>query len=259
MKVNFKKKVNWKTTAWILGVIIVIFIGLIFVKIPQSVQQNIVADKNTDNNCEDEETETWELVDKISVDMFAYYPLAVDNIWKSKGQHKEYCEECEDYGALKPYESTVTVKSIKKNADNIYKIEEELCIKYDDPNNSEGNRCQIDTFYLINNSFCYDEKCSEIKISFPIKPEEVLIGDFYQERLAMGIDDKHYVNYIGDKITTSILGRKEKDCFEVKYYGLPDENIKVFCYGIGYVSCSYKHHGPYDDYEEKLVEVNFNI
>jgi len=258
MKIDFNKRINWKTTAWILGVVIIIFMGLIFAKIPQNVKRNIVADKNTDNNCKNEEIEIWKSADKIPNDMFVYYPLTVGNVRKYNGQHKEYCEDCENYYTPKSYESTTTVKSIKENLSGIYRIEEELCIKYDDPNDSEDNICQINTFYLINNDFCYDKDCYERKISFPISPGEVLIGGYYRERLAMGIDDKHYVNYIGKKITVSVLGKIEKNCFEVEYYSLPDETMQIFCYGIGYVSYSSKHHGPHDDYEEKLVEVNIN-
>ena len=201
-------------------------------------------------------SELWESVEKVPDAVYSYYPLAAGNSWEYKGQEKMW----EGSGAdgkeiIKPYDHTITIKTIKKNKENIFEIEKEICNDKDNQNNP--GKCNLNKFYLVNNNICYSRDCYSLELSFPLPEDQVLLDQYYKERMGMGIDDKMYVNYIHTKQPSIVLGKEMTDCFPIEYRTLPDESIDIFCYGIGFVSSYYKHHGSLDDIEDELVKINF--
>lgn len=200
--------------------------------------------------------ELWEPVQSVPDDIYFYYPLAVGNSWEYKGQEKMRDGSGSDgKEIINTYNHTVTIKNIKKNKENIFEIEEEVC---NDKNNLHNSgECNINKFYLVGKNICYSSDCYEIELSFPLPENQVLLGQYYKERMEAGIDDKMYVNYVYKKQSSLVLGKERNNCFPIEYVTLPDESIEIFCYNIGYISYSYKHHGSLDDIEDKLVKINF--
>jgi len=201
-------------------------------------------------------SESWELVQSVPDDIYSYYPLAIGNSWEYKGQEKLWSDyELDGKEIIKPYDHTITIKTIKKNKNNVFEIEKETCNGKDNQNNPGS--CNPSKFYLVNNNICYSRDCYGLELSFPLPEDQVLLDQSYKERIGMGIDDKMYVNYIHKKQSSLVLGKEMVDCFPIEYVTLPDESIDIFCYGIGFVSFRYKHHGFTDDIEDKLVKINF--
>lgn len=199
--------------------------------------------------------EEWKSVEKVPDNIYIYYPLAVGNSWEYVGQQKAWFGNGIDGEVLtKPYDHIITIKAIRKNKENIYEIEEEECRGKN--NDYKPGECWSNAFYLVGNNICYSLNCSELKLSFPLPEDQVLIDESYRDRMAT-VDDKRYVNFIHKKQKNIVLGEEINNCFPIEYRTLPDESIETFCYGIGYVGYSYKHHGSIDDIEDKLVKINF--
>jgi len=204
------------------------------------------------------EEELWESVERVPNNIYAYYPLAVGNKWEYAGQQKIWDGDgANGKELIKPYDHTITIKTIKKNKENVYRIERETCNGKD--NDYNPGECSSDMIYLVNNNICYGSDCSDdLALSFPLPEEQVLMTDYYKNRMT-AVDDKKYVYYVHEKIKKIVLGKERNKCFPIEYRTLPDESIDTFCYGIGYVSSYYTHHGTLDDRNDKLINVNFKI
>jgi len=199
--------------------------------------------------------ELWEPVQNVPDDIYFYYPLAVGNSWEYKGWEKMWeGDGSSGEEIIKPYNHMITIKSIKKNKDNIFEIEKETC----NGNNNQNNpgSCSLGRFYLVNKDVCYSRDCQELALSFPLPEDAALIDESYKDRMAI-VDDRRYVNFIHKKQKNIVLGKEIDNCFLIEYKTLPDESIDTFCYGIGFVSSLYKHHGSLDDIEDKLIKINF--
>lgn len=199
--------------------------------------------------------EEWESVEKVLDNIYVYYPLAVGNSWEYVGQRKTWQGSGEDGQVItKSYDHVITIKAIKKNKENVYEVEEEGCRGKN--NDYKPGECWSDKFYLAGNNICYFSDCSELKLSFPLPEDQVIMDESYKERM-ITVDDKRYVNFVHKKQKNIVLGKEINNCFPIEYRTLPDEDIETFCYGIGYVGSLYKHHGSLDGIEDKLVKINF--
>lgn len=202
--------------------------------------------------------ESWESVQSVPGSIYSYYPLAVKNSWEYNGQEKIWIGSGVDgREIIKPYDHTITIKTIKKNKKNVFEIEKEICNGKDNLKNP--GECNLSKFYLVNNNICYSRDCYELELSFPLPENQVLLDQYYKERVGMGIDDKMYVNYVHKKQSSAVLGKETANCFPIEYRTLPDESMDVFCYGIGPISYSYVHHGALDIIQENLAGINFSI
>ncbi len=221
----------------------------------QSIERSATSEPPKSVEVKQPEEELWEPVEKVPDNIYAYYPLAVGNSWEYVGQQEAWQGSGEDGQVIiKPYDHIITIKAIRKNKENVYEIEREGCNgKNDDYNQGE---CWSSTFYLARNNICYSSDCSELELSFPLPEDQVLMDESYKERMTT-VDDKRYVNFVHKKQKNIVLGKEVNNCFPIEYRTLPDESIDTFCYGIGYVGSRYKHHGPIDDREDKLVKINF--
>lgn len=193
---------------------------------------------------------------KVPDDIYAYYPLAVGNKWEYKGWHKTCYGSCEkDDIITEPFDYTITIKSIEKNKDNVFEIKREICEGQN--NHDYPGECRLSSNYLVGNRICRSVNCDYVDLSLPLLEEEVILDKEYKERMAAGIDDKMYVNFVRKKQTINVLGENNKNCFPIENFVLSSQETDIFCYGIGYVSYSYQHNGMVDDFKHELIKINF--
>lgn len=193
--------------------------------------------------------EQWQDVLQVPLAMYRYYPLAVGNEWKYVGRQETINEGKNIQG---PSDFLEVVKSIKQNSD-IFIVSIERCRGQN--NVMSPGYCNEYKMYVMGNKLCDDIDCKEVFLEFPLTTHKPMDSESYRERIVMGIDDNRYVWYIGDKISTTVFGKKKNNCFSVEYFTLPDEERNIFCPGIGFVKKYYEHRGSLDIINERLISV----
>ena len=70
--------------------------------------------------------------------------------------------------------------------------------------------------------------------------------------------DNLYVDYVSSVSIKNVLGKQHK-CYDISYYGLPDESMDIFCEGVGYIKDSYRHHGTPDESDYNLIFIEHPV
>lgn len=70
--------------------------------------------------------------------------------------------------------------------------------------------------------------------------------------------DNLYVDYVSSVSIKNVLGKQHR-CYDISYYGLPDETLDVFCEGIGYIRDSYRHHGTPNEWDYNLILIEHAV
>ena len=134
----------------------------------------------------------------------------------------------------------VEIESIKKEGDNLRVST--LSYYVNNPNFKES---QQKLLLISQSGYAFDGNNLAF---FPlVKGQKLTPYDF--ERT-----DDRYVDYVSSINTKNVLG-KEYRCYDILYYGSPDESLEVFCEGIGYVRERYKHYGTPNEWDYKLISV----
>lgn len=166
-----------------------------------------------------------------------YFPIEKGNFWEYAGT------KTEDVGNGK-----VETTDIKKRVE-ILDIQEVESGKLITLGGSEPA-----AQYLINrNTIDFSpDTAPEAKViwTFPL-----YVGQkFGSEEDLRNRNDNLYVEFVEEKMTKEVKGKKYDECFKITYKGLPDTSYRVFCYGLGFVEESYKHNGTVLEWTYTLTD-----
>lgn len=138
-------------------------------------------------------------------------------------------------------QKTVEIKRVEKEDDKL-RVFTHVYYK-NDPDFNESN----DSFLISESGYGFN---SSNMAYFPLINGQRLTAD-YPERT-----DGYYDYWVAAVSLKNILGKQHK-CYDISYRGLPDESLDVFCEGVGYVQDSYKHHGTPNEWDYRLIRIEY--
>ncbi|OGN13825.1 MAG: hypothetical protein A3J47_03790 [Candidatus Yanofskybacteria bacterium RIFCSPHIGHO2_02_FULL_43_22] len=180
-------------------------------------------------------------VDDIDVSRYLQVmPIQPGTWWVYEG--KRIFVEVNDTKAQETIAQKITeISDIKKEGNNL-----RVFTKTSYKNDPDFNEVE-DSFLISESGYAFDE--SNLAY-FPLVKGQRLTAD-YPERT-----DGYYDYYVTDVSVKNILGQQRK-CYDISYYALPDESLETFCEGVGYVRDSYEHHGTPNEWDYKLIRIEY--
>lgn len=186
--------------------------------------------------------ETGEAIKEEPIDVSDYdfiMPVQPGTKWIYEGK-RIYYDATQDKVIETVAQKNVEITEIKRDGPNL-----RVFIATSYKNEPEFTESQ-DSFLVSESGFAFD---GTNLAYFPlVKGQRLTAPDL--ERT-----DDLYVDYVTSVNVKNVLGKKYR-CYDISYYGLPDESLEVFCEGIGYIQDSYKHHGGTpDEMDYRLIRM----
>lgn len=186
--------------------------------------------------------ETDETIKEESIDGSNYafvMPVQPGTKWIYEGK-RIYYDATQDKVTETVSQKTVEVTEIKRDGPN---LRVSITTSYKNEPEFTGGQ---DSFLISQSGFAFD---GTNLAHFPLVKGQRLTASGLEQT------DNFYVYYVASVNIKDVLGKKYR-CYNISYYGLPDESLEVFCEGIGYIQDSYKHHGGTpDEMDYRLIRM----
>ncbi len=172
----------------------------------------------------------------------AVMPVAVGTKWTYEGKRIFY-----DLTEQKEKEVTIKkvaeVTGIEKDGDNLRVLVQETYT-----NDPELTDREIS--YWISESGI--ASTGNNVVNFPFTKGQTLFNDDPSQERTDGL----YADIVKSVDTKVILG-KEYRCYDISNNTLGSASFETFCEGVGYVRNYYEHHGTPDEWDYKLVKIDY--
>lgn len=182
---------------------------------------------NIDFNNRDKETTETIKEEPIDVSDYAFVmPVQLGTKWIYEGK-RIYYDATQDKAIETVAQKNVEITGIKRDGPNLRVFT--ITSYKNEPDFIESR----DSFLISQSGFAFD---GTNLAYFPlVKGQRLTAPD-------LEWTDDLYVDYVTSVSVKNVFGKKYR-CYDIFYYGLPDESLEVFCEGVGYIQDSYKHHG----------------
>lgn len=244
---NYIKSIIKTSHIYPIILVSIFFVVFIFIKTKAEVVP-ITRTTNTLSNIKESATRNNEI--KI-IDTSKYnsiFPIQIGTKWIYEGKRIFYDQEQQKIQETIS-QKTVEITSVKREGDNL-RINTQVSYK------NEPELLGGDDSFLIN---LVPDSDIGLIFGYAFYKDNITYFPLVRGQRLTPSDlertDNLYVDYVSSVSIKTVLGKQHK-CYDISYFGLPDESLEVFCENIGYIEDSYKHHGTPNEWNYKLISLD---